>query len=160
MCVSSWQQMFHMRGSTIDYIYMRIYLSIKRNERELMRLLVNSCFGFVSLFFSIIENLFYTFERFVLCMYTAHRIDSTRGFTWMWQMSACILNSIFIECRCAGNAAPSDLHNFHAGPPFRYLYARVISRRIFAMRWLVIKITLRAGNIRQDCLVNWPHART
>lgn len=131
------------------------------NECELMRLLSIhvSGLGFVNSFL-LSSKIFFTFlKRFVLY---AHHSGLIAQF-YVDVTNERILNSIFIEYRCcAANVAPNDLHNFRTGPPFRYLYARVISCYIFAMRWLVIKITLCARNTgkRRDCLVNRPYART
>jgi len=71
----------------------------------------------------------------------------------------CILNPAFIGYRRrAANVAPSDLHNFRAGPPppSRYLYARIVSCRISATRreTLNIKITHRDIGKRWDRTVN------
>lgn len=142
---------------------MRMDLPIKRNEYKLYETTVKwnycPCLGFIGSFLRWKYLLHIRDVSFYIC--SPPRIDST--VSWMWQMSVCILNSIFIECqRCVANAASNDLHNFRAGPPFRYLYAPIISCRIFAMPWLVIKITLRAGNTgkRRDWLVNRLYART
>lgn len=146
------------------HLYANGLLPIKRNECKLMRLLWNE----ITVRVSSSSVHFFHRRKYLLhirdvssYICSPPRIDST--VSWMWQMSVCILNSIFIECqRCVANAASNDLHNFRAGPPFRYLYAPIISCRIFAMPWLVIKITLRAGNTgkRQDWLVNRPYGRT